>query len=106
MAHETTIGSDQRIYQVTLSTSRVLLSDLLDATQVSEIENHDVLDGYIFCQDSPIYISHKPTGAEEPISAAKYAYMPFLNWHKKIYIRADAGTPARIKMILGFIQRG
>lgn len=105
MAHETTIGKDQRIYEVTLSTSHTNIWDLMDDTQKSEIDKYDVLDGFIYVEGAAFWISHKVGGAEEPFSPARYAYFPFLDWHKKIIIRAAGPVTARVKMILGFIQR-
>jgi hypothetical protein len=105
MAHETTIGKDQRIYEVTLSTNRTNIWDLMDATQQEEMGHLDVLDGYIYVEGAAFWISHKIGGAEEPFSPTRYAYFPFLDWHKKILIRAAGPVTARVKMILGFIQR-
>lgn len=105
MAHETTIGKDQRIYEIPLTTALTNIWDLMDQTQRDEIERYDVLDGYIYVEGAAYWISHKIGGAEEPFSPTRYAYFPFLDWHKKIKIRAAGPVVARVKMILGFIQR-
>lgn len=113
MAHETTIGKDQRIFEVTIPTSRTTIWDIMDDTMKSELKVvHngelmvlDVLDGYIYSEISAFWVSHKETGVEEPFAPQNYAYFPFLDWHRKILVRAAAPTPFRIKLILGFISR-
>jgi hypothetical protein len=105
MAHETSIGKDQRIYEVTLSASATTIWDLMDQTQRDEIDRYDVLDGYIYVDGAAFFVSHKIGGAEEPFAPTRYAYFPFLDWHKKALVRGAGATPARIKMILGFLQR-
>jgi hypothetical protein len=104
MSYETSVGKDQRIYNITLSTDLVHIWDLMDETQKSEINNFDILDGYVYAEGVAFWIAHKIGGAEEPFSPTRYAYFPFVDWHKKIYIRAAGPMVARVKMIVGFIQ--
>ncbi len=105
MAHETSIGSDQRIYEIPLTTNRTTIWELMTDEQKNEIGKLDVLDGYIYVEGAAFWVSHKIDGAEEPFSPTRYAYFPFLDWHKKILIRAAGPITCRVKMILGFIVR-
>ena len=105
MAHETSIGSDQRIFEVHLQTVPKTIWELMDATQQAEVNGYDVLDGYLYVESSNYYISHKIGGVEETFAPMKYSYFPFLDWHKKALIRSETSTPSRVKLILGFIKR-
>ena len=113
MAHETTIGKDQRIYELTIPTNLTTIWDLMDQTMKDELKTvHDgelmmldVLDGYIYSEATAFFTSHKVGGAEEPFAPQTYSYFPFLDWHKKVLVRAAAPAPFRIKLILGFISR-
>jgi len=105
MSFDTSIGKDQRIYEIPLTTNRTTIWELMDATQKAEIQLYDILDGYVYVEGAAFWISHKQGGAEEPFSPTRYAYFPFWDWHKKILIRAAGPVTARVKMIVGFIQR-
>ena len=110
MAHETVIGNSQFIYSISIPDSFVLVSTLLNGAQLAELGSHDVLDGYIMSETGGFDISHDPNlvnGAVEPFVANGYAFFPFLNWHRKVYIRSAGGVvTARLKFITGFIRRG
>jgi hypothetical protein len=113
MAHETTIGKDQRIYELTIPATPTTIWDLMDDTMKGELHTIrdgetmvlDVLDGYIYSEITAFWTAHKIGGAEEPFAPMTYAYFPFLDWHKKVLVRAASPTPFRIKLILGFISR-
>lgn len=102
MALEYTIGYNQLIFLVTVPAStQVLINDLLTPDQKDEIGNHSILDGYIY-GFSEFYIAHKINGDEEPFEANSYAFFPFFNWHKKVYIRSPSSQTIRLKFILDF----
>lgn len=109
MAHETVVGKNQYIYSITLPGSFALVSSLMSGAAHNEISTYDVLDGYIVCEGGDFEITHDPTltvGTTEPFTANGYAFFPFLDWHRKVYIRTTGGSPtARLKIMTGFIRR-
>lgn len=102
MALEYSVGFNQLIFLVNLPAStQILVSQLLSPQQHSELQDHRVLDGYIY-GTSDFYIAHKIDGDEEPFSSHSYAYFPFVDWHKKVYIRSPTAQVLRLKFILDF----
>jgi len=109
MAHETVVGKNQYIYSITLPGAFTPVISLMSPAALAEIGNYDVLDGYIVNEGGSFDIAHDPTltvGSVEPFTANGYAFFPFLEWHRKVYIRSTGGTTtARLKLMTGFIRR-
>jgi hypothetical protein len=109
MAHETVVGKNQYIYSITLPGTFTPVISLMSPAALAEIGSYDVLDGYIVCESGDFHIAHDPTltvGTIEPFTANGYAFFPFHEWHRKVYIRTSGGsTTARLKLMTGFITR-
>lgn len=108
MAHESVIGNNQLIFTISITNSFRLVSECMSQAQLDSINHHDVLDGYIVPAGA-IEIAHEfplVNGTFEPFASGAYAFFPFLNWHKNVYIRSVSGTiSARQKLMTGFIRR-
>jgi hypothetical protein len=109
MAHETVVGKNQYVYSIILPASFALVASIMSPDALAEIGTYDVLDGYIVSEGGDFEIAHDPTlviGTTEPFTANGYAFFPFLDWHRKVYIRTTGGSPvARLKLMTGFIRR-
>lgn len=114
--YERTIASDHRIYQVTLG-SRSLVKDLLSVDDLADYNtfiqqkksnNGDhgdlqrdayrriVVDGYVVCPDSQMFISTSLTGAEEPVAANVLYTSPVAFWLDKTYVRGSGVAYVRV----------
>ena len=115
--YERTIASDHRLYQITLPGTATKLKDLLSvddlqdynsfintekssevvhATLQSKGYKRIVVDGYVVCYTSTIYVSTSDGGAEEPISAGIPFTCPVAFWLDKTYIRGSGTAFIRV----------
>ena len=109
MAHESVVGNNQYIYNITLPASFASVGSLLSANQLAELGSFDILDGYIVSDAGDFHIAHDPNltyGTYEAFTASGYAFFPFLDWTNRVFIRTSGGVPiARVKIMTGFIER-
>jgi len=114
--YERTIASDHRIYEVTLGSKSVIkdllsVDDLVDYnTFVHQNKRNDgdhgelqrdaykriVVDGYILCPSSTMFVSTSINGAEEPVDAGVQFTSPVAFWLDKTYVRGSGTAYLRV----------
>lgn len=121
--YERSIGTEHRIYAVTVPSSATLAINLLSPTDLAdytfmvttgypaqpyinrtgnqEVSSRSPVDGYIYSDEGNLYISTSALGSSETIPQYTQYPIPVFFWLNKTWFRSDGQTPAIIRVFFG-----
>ena len=103
--YERTIAGEHRIYEVTLSGTSTKIKDLLSPTDLADYDylveefhprKHIVVDGYILCNTSQMFISTSESGVEETVDIGIQFTCPVGFWLDKTWVRGSGNALIRV----------